>query len=81
MKSRQLTRLLISLTVAGCLLTSPVSGEFFKYVDKNGVTHFVDDLGKVPREYQDARQSYQEKYDHLPENERLNRIEQDCVEA
>jgi len=81
MKSHKLTRLLISLMAAGYLLTSPVSAEFFKYVDKNGVTHFVDDLSKVPPEYQDARQSYQEKYDHLPENEKFNRIEQDRAEA
>ena len=81
MKFHKLTRLLIALMAAGYLLTSPVSAEFFKYVDKNGVTHFVDDLSKIPTEYQDARQSYQEKYDQLPENERLKRIEQDRAEA
>jgi len=63
------------------LLTAPVSAEFFKYVDKNGVTRYVDDLSKIPPEYQDARQSYQEKYDHLPESERFIRLEQDHNEA
>jgi len=66
---------------AAYLLTSQVSAEFFKYVDKNGVTHYVDDLGKIPPEYQDTRHSYQEKYDHLPENEKLIRLEKDRNEA
>ena len=66
---------------AGCLLTSQVSAEFFKYVDKNGVIHYVDDIDKIPPEYQDTQKSYQEKYDHLPENERLIRLEQDLNEA
>lgn len=70
----------IALIFAGYCLTTPVGAEFYKYVDKNGVTRYVDDLSKIPLEYQEARQSYQEKYDHLPENERVNRIEQDQME-
>ncbi|MFH1251752.1 MAG: retropepsin-like aspartic protease [bacterium] len=81
MKSYKLTCLFISLAFAGYLLTSQVSAEFFKYVDKKGFTHYVDDLSKIPPEYQDAQQSYQEKYDHLPENERLIRLEQEHNEA
>ena len=81
MKSYKLTYLFISLVFAGNLLTSQVSAEFFKYVDKNGVTHYVDDLGKIPPEYQGAQQSYQEKYDHLPENEKLIRLKQDHTET
>ena len=67
--------------LAGFLLAAQVSAEFFKYVDKDGVTRYVDDLSKIPPEYQEARQSYQEKYDHLPENERLIRLEQEHSEA
>lgn len=67
--------------LAGYLLTSQVAAEFFKYVDKNGVTHYVDDLGKIPPEYQDSRQSYQERYDHLPENERVMLREKDRMES
>jgi predicted aspartyl protease len=69
------------LAFAGCLLASQVSAEFYKYIDKKGVTHYVDDLSKIPPEYQDLQQSYQEKYDHLPENERLIRLEQEHNEA
>jgi predicted aspartyl protease len=45
-------RLLI-LAVFAVTLFFPLKGsaEIYKYVDKNGTTHFVDDLGKVPPEY------------------------------
>lgn len=81
MKSDKILRFCITLLLAGALLTPQAAAEFFKYVDKNGVTYYVDDIGKIPPEYQDSRQSYQEKYDHLPENERLIRLEQDHNEA
>ena len=61
MKSFNLTHRSWLPVLAGCLLLAlPVSAEFYKYVDKNGVTRFVDDLSKIPPEYQDAHQSYQE---------------------
>jgi len=81
MKSKKFIHIFLSLTLAGYLSAAQVSAEFFKYVDKNGVTYYVDDLSKIPPEYQDARQSYQERYDHLPENERLIRLEQERNEA
>jgi hypothetical protein len=40
--------------------------EFYKYVDKDGQTFYVDDLSKVPPEYMDQVNVYKEKYDHLP---------------
>ena len=58
MKSCRFMRLFLLPAIAGCLLLAPpVFAEFYKYVDKNGVTRFVDDLSKIPPEYQDARQS------------------------
>ena len=30
-----------------------VSADYYKYVDKNGGVHYVDDMSKVPEEYQD----------------------------
>jgi len=77
MKSDPFIRILLLLILLGYLSGAQVFAEFFKYVDKNGVTYYVDDLSKIPPEYRDARQSYQEKYDHLSENERLIRLEQD----
>jgi predicted aspartyl protease len=35
--------------------------DIYKYVDKNGTTHFVDDLGKVPPEYRDQVTVREEK--------------------
>jgi len=80
MKSYPFNYIILSLILIGYLSGAPVFAEFFKYVDKNGVTYYVDDLSKIPPEYQDARQSYQEKYDHLPENERSIRLEQEHSE-
>ena len=51
--------------------------EFYKYVDKDGQTFYVDDLSKVPPEYMDQVNVYKEKYDHLPADQRKARIEQE----
>ncbi|MCP4352189.1 MAG: clan AA aspartic protease [Desulfobacterales bacterium] len=47
-----------------------VYSEFYKYVDKDGKLHFVDDISKIPEEYLDDLKSYREKHDHLSEEER-----------
>jgi predicted aspartyl protease len=69
----------------GCLITvflvwiypqdSPA--EFYKFVDKDGQTFYVDDLSKVPAEYMDQVNVYKEKYDHLPEDQKKSRLEQE----
>ena len=51
--------------------------EFYKYVDKEGRTYYVDDLTKVPPEYIDQVNVYKEKYDHLPADQRKSRLEQE----
>lgn len=69
----------------GCLLVifmvfiSPLvlQAEFYKYVDKEGRTYYVDDLTKVPPEYIDQVNVYKEKYDYLPADQRKSRREQD----
>ena len=38
-----------------------VCADIYKYVDKNGTTHFVDDLGKVPPEYRNQVTVREEK--------------------
>jgi len=53
------------------------AAEFYKYVDKNGQTFYVDDLSKVPAEYLDQVNVYKEKYDHLPAEQRKTQIEQE----
>ncbi len=51
--------------------------EFYKYRDKNGKIHFVDSKTKIPREYRKDLTSYEEKYDHLSEEERDKKIAED----
>ena len=51
--------------------------EFYKYVDRDGQTFYVDDLSKVPAEYMDQVNVYREKFDHLPEDQRKTRLQQE----
>jgi predicted aspartyl protease len=52
-----------------------LQAEFYKYVDKQGRTFFVDDLSQVPQEYHQQVEVYREKYDHLPEDQQKTRLE------
>jgi clan AA aspartic protease (TIGR02281 family) len=56
-------RLLILLWVFAATLFFPLKlyADIYKYVDKDGTTHFVDDLGKVPPEYRDQVTVREEK--------------------
>ncbi len=72
-------------TFYGCLITifmvfihpMVVPAEFYKYVDKEGRTFYVDDLTKVPPEYIDQVNVYKEKYDHLPADQKKSQLEQE----
>lgn len=55
----------------------PCLGEFYRYVDENGVVHYVDDRSRVPEEHQRQIKVYVEKYDHLAESERLIMLQKD----
>jgi predicted aspartyl protease len=56
-------RLLIILGVLAVTLFFPLQlyADIYKYVDKSGTTHFVDDLGKVPEEYRNQVTVSEEK--------------------
>ncbi len=51
--------------------------EFYRYVTREGVVHYVGDRSLVPEEYQQEVKVYVEKYDHLGESERLLRLQKD----
>ncbi len=78
-------RVSIALIILFCgifIIPAEVRSEFYKYVDKDGKIFYVDDLGKIPPEYQDQIKVYKEKYDYLPEDERSNaRSEDRAVEV
>jgi predicted aspartyl protease len=51
-------------------LPSDLRSEFYKYVDKEGRTFYVDDFSKIPEEYRETVNVYREKYDHLSDQEK-----------
>jgi predicted aspartyl protease len=62
---------------AGLLWAGVGSGEFYRYVDRDGHAVYVDDMGKVPEEYRDQLKTYREQYDHLPAAQRRIRLEEE----
>lgn len=54
-----------------------LQAEFYKYVDKEGRTFYVDDLSRVPPEYRNRVEVYKEKYDHLPAAQRKSKLAND----
>lgn len=67
----------IILLVAFFMLPQESLPEFYKYVDQNGTIHYVDSKTKIPKKYRDDLTVYEEKYDHLSEEEREKKIEDD----
>ena len=52
------------ILVCGVFIIPPeVRSEFYKYIDRDGKIFYVDDLSKVPPEYQDQIKVYKDKYD------------------
>jgi len=63
--------------VAVCLAASPLGAEFYKYTDKSGRTVYVDEVWKIPAEYQNQAGRYAEKFDHLPADQKGQAVESD----
>lgn len=63
--------------VAVCLAVSPAAAEFYKYIDKSGRTVYVDEIWKIPAEYQNQVNRYAEKFDHLPVDQKTQAAESD----
>ncbi|MBE0599580.1 MAG: aspartyl protease family protein [Desulfuromonadales bacterium] len=62
------TAFFLLLCGAGC--PTAALAEFYKYIDRNGVTVFVDEEHKIPPQYRQHRQTYREELDHLPAEQR-----------
>ena len=66
------------LLLSACMMWAAVgSAEFYRYVDRDGHAVYVDDMGKVPEEYRDQLRKYQERYDHLPPDQRRLLLEEE----
>ena len=73
---RRLSSLLIFLIII--LVPTKLHSEFYKYIDKKGTTHFVDNIGRIPVEYRNASEFHKKtKYDHLSEQERQALLEKE----
>ena len=63
--------------VALICFSSNLLAEFYKYTDNEGNVYFVDDISQVPDEYRPQIETYRERYDHLPEQDRERLLEQE----
>jgi hypothetical protein len=55
--------------------------EFYKYVDENGVVHYVDDPGIIPEKYLDKIDTYHERRDFLPEENKQPATREETMPA
>ena len=69
MDNKQAVFFVLVLIFALVLTPSALRSEIYKYVDKGGTIHFVDDLGKVPEEYRDQITVYEDKAETASEEE------------
>ncbi|HID30336.1 MAG TPA: DUF4124 domain-containing protein [Desulfobacterales bacterium] len=53
------------------------SAEFYRYTDEKGKVHFTDDLGNVPFEQRPKADEYEEPYDELTQEERVEEKEEE----
>lgn len=56
----------------GVLFVSAASAAFYKYQDKNGRIHYVDDISKIPPEYREDLKIYKETREHLSDEDKSN---------
>ena len=63
---------LMAFVSMGVLFVSAASAVFYKYQDKNGSTHYVDDISKIPPEYREDLKIYKETRDHLSDEDKSN---------
>ena len=68
----------VLMALAACLcIAAPAAAEFYKYVDRTGRPHYVDEIWKIPEAYRDQADRYREKYDHLPDGQKEESVAAD----
>lgn len=66
------------LTLICMLLSFPVSAEFYRYTDKNGVLCFTDNLADIPEDQRPDVHRYSEPDDYLTPEERDRKARQEA---
>ena len=70
---RKLLTIAILLYCTGILPNGEATAEFYRYRDKNGVLHYVEDPNQIPPEYRKQLKTYQGRFESLSEEERAQR--------
>jgi hypothetical protein len=67
--------------VTGFFISFETNAEFYRYRDKDGKVHFVDDISKVPPEHRKDLKTYTERFENLSETERNTKLEDERQKA
>ena len=59
--SRICTLLLALFLIASFVQLRPAQGSFYRYVDRDGIVHFTDNLDSIPEEYRNQIKIYKEE--------------------
>ena len=54
-----MSKLIVTFMLAGCLLATPVWGEYYQYTDEKGVLRFTDDITSIPPDQRPDVKTYQ----------------------
>ena len=71
---------IVFIILALCFLVCgppALKAEFYKYVDEEGNSYFVDDISRVPEKYRNQIEVYREKYDNLSGDERNRALQRE----
>jgi len=74
-------RLIAFSVISALMVPFGVGAEFYRYEDRSGTIHFVEDPGRIPKEYRQKKQVRKDKYDDLQESERELMLENDRREG
>jgi predicted aspartyl protease len=80
MRTKFIIFLIIPLSFLVCV-SPAVWAEFYKYVDEEGNSYFVDDISGVPEKYRDQIKVYREKLDNLSDDERSRALQRESEEV
>jgi len=75
LNTKRQIRFLFLFFLISTMLPSKTLPEFYRYINKEGKSVFVDDKSKIPTEYLEELKTYKEKYDHLTEEQRATLLE------